>query len=80
MSLYNTLNLAMRNKAQLTTAKNAGCYQCGKIFDTKEIKEFTDQGETALCPYCEIDSVIAETNIKLSEEYLKAIKEFWTVN
>ena len=78
MKIDNAPVLAMRNKSQLSTASRAGCYHCLKMFDPKEIKEYTDQKETALCPYCSVDAVIAENlNDTLTEEYLKAAKHFW---
>ena len=78
MNIYNALTLAIRNKNQLATANKAGCYACFKIFEPKEIKEYTDQEETALCPYCSTDAVIPENiSNSITEEYLKDIKNFW---
>lgn len=78
MHIDNALFYAMRNKSQLAAAPKAGCYQCLKIFEPVEIKEYTDQEETALCPYCSEDAVIPEkNNVPITEEYLKAVKEFW---
>jgi NAD-dependent SIR2 family protein deacetylase len=41
----------------VTPDTKCGCYYCLKIFLFKEIKEYTDNGLTPLCPYCGIDSV-----------------------
>lgn len=81
MSIDNALLLAMRNKSQLASASKAGCYQCGAIFDPKEITEYTDQGDTAVCPKCSEDAVIPESvTLKITTDYLKSVKEFWTGN
>ena len=57
------------------------CFYCLKIFNPTEIKEWLieDNGkETALCPYCEIDSVIAECNdYKITKELLKEMYDYW---
>lgn len=38
-----------------------GCFCCGKIFDSSEIDEWVPDrgGDTAICPYCGIDSVLS---------------------
>lgn len=37
-----------------------GCFYCLQIFDGEQILEWVDDGRTALCPFCGIDSVISE--------------------
>lgn len=37
----------------------ASCYYCMRRFKASEIKEWVDQGLTALCPRCGIDAVVA---------------------
>ena len=67
------IQMAMRNRKNLAMTNIAGCYYCQAIFDPKEIKEHTDQGETALCPYCSVDAVVPEVGeIKITKEYLKS--------
>ena len=75
MNIQNAINLAMRNKKNLIN--KAGCYQCFKLFEVQEIKEYTDQGETALCPFCKLDAVIPDNLGNLTEDYLKGIKNYW---
>ena len=38
-----------------------GCFYCCNVLDTGRIVDWTDHGETALCPYCGIDSVLPES-------------------
>ena len=70
--------LAMHNRKLVEQSKNAGCFNCLKIFDVKEIKNYTDAEKTVICPFCEIDSVIGDMcGIPLSEETLKRANLFW---
>lgn len=45
-----------------------GCFYCLSIFSPKEIKEWIianndcDKYGTAICPYCQIDSIIGESS------------------
>lgn len=78
INLQSALMLAMRNNKNLKICAQAGCYQCNKIYPVTEIKDFTDQGETAVCPYCQIDAVIPDScGITLTTENLIAIKKHW---
>ena len=42
-------------------ATQAGCYDCGSVFDTTAIKHWVDDKpqKTALCPVCGFDFVVA---------------------
>jgi hypothetical protein len=76
--IHHAAKLAFRNKSEIAFANKCGCYSCLAVFDKKEIKEWTDGGETALCPRCSIDSVIAEgTGFDLSEENLRKANQYW---
>lgn len=69
-------NMALLKKDQL-----CGCFYCLKIFRSSEIKEVIperDGGKTAVCPYCDIDSVIGESSgFPLTEEFLKKMNKYW---
>jgi NAD-dependent SIR2 family protein deacetylase len=69
--------LAFNNKEEIASSKKAGCYHCLELFETKEIKEYTDEEKTAICPKCYTDTVLAETVFDLSKENLKKAKEYW---
>jgi hypothetical protein len=62
---------AMKNRKELTD--RCSCYHCLAEFDVEEIKEWTDQGETAICPHCNIDSVLPISDAEL----LKNIQTYW---
>jgi len=71
------IKLSMRNKKSLLINDKAGCYHCLEIFNVNEIKSYTDQGETALCPKCNADSVIPGSSVELSKQKLEEIKKYW---
>jgi hypothetical protein len=55
------------NFEELRQSKLAGCFYCLRTFDPNTIKEWTDENyldkpPTALCPHCEIDSVIGSAS------------------
>lgn len=39
-----------------------GCYYCLSFFPPKEIADWTDCGGTAICPNCDVDSVLIFTD------------------
>lgn len=46
------------NKEDLKKSKLCGCFYCCEIFSPKEITEWTDDGKTAICPKCKVDSIL----------------------
>lgn len=64
--------LAFKNKDLLKD--NCSCYHCCKNFKLSEITQWTDEGQTALCPFCSVDAVL-EGHIQ--ENILKSINKYW---
>lgn len=57
---------SIKHRQAVESASHCGCSYCLAVFPPAEIKRWTDEdehgiGQTALCPRCEIDAVIAET-------------------
>ena len=54
------------NKKEILKSKFCGCFYCLKVYQATEIVEWTDndnlKGETALCSFCGIDSVIGDSS------------------
>ena len=64
--------LSIYNKPSIMKSKICGCFYCGKIYPATSIRSFIDNGTTALCPHCGIDSVIADADWKdLTREFLE---------
>lgn len=78
MSINQFPIIAMKNKRMLQMCQNAGCFHCLNLFQISEIKDYTDNGETAICPKCQIDSVVGDQcGFVLNEQILKNANNFW---
>ncbi len=56
----------------------SGCYYCKRIFSPSEITEWTDDGNTAICPYCGVDSVIGESSgLPITTDVLEEMHRRW---
>ncbi len=51
---------SFKNRLILGIHKRCGCFFCMESFYLKEVKEWTDDGQTALCPNCDMDSVLPD--------------------
>lgn len=76
--------LSMANKKILKENKQVGCFYCCKIFDSSKINEWIKDefGETALCPYCNIDSVLVfslSAAFLQKQHILRKMNEYWFV-
>jgi hypothetical protein len=48
------------------------------VFLPAEITDWIDEGQTALCPRCGIDSVIGDrAGFELSPEFLSEMNRYW---
>jgi len=52
--------LGFKNKKEISKSKKCGCFFCLSTFDPKEITEWTDEGQTAVCPKCGVDSILGD--------------------
>ena len=49
-----------------------------RMYLSSEVEDYTDEGETALCPYCGVDSVIGDASgFQLSEGFLQSMHKRW---
>ena len=51
--------LSFNNRGNLSVSGMASCYQCLRVVKVSDISEYVDNGKTALCPHCDIDSLVA---------------------
>ncbi len=67
-------------------SKTCGCFYCLSIFPPSEIEEWIEEskdcprgsGRTAVCPKCNIDSVLPESEqYKITNKLLEVMNEEW---
>lgn len=69
-----------KNRSSLEQDSICGCFYCLKIFSPSEITEwFQEEGDdTAVCPYCGIDSIIGEGSGFLMEpDFFEQMHKNW---
>ena len=66
------------HRSKLERDEKCGCFYCLTIFSPSEIEEWVDANDTAICPYCEIDSIIGESSgFPITKEFLEQMKQYW---
>jgi hypothetical protein len=69
---------SIRHRLELKVSARCGCFFCCETFPPAEIREWTDDDQTALCPRCGIDSVIGDrSGFPVSREFLSSMKAHW---
>ena len=70
-------NLSDRHRKALMLSHTCGCFYCLETFNWQEVTEWIDDGCTALCPRCGIDSVLPSHWIQITETLLKQMHELY---
>ena len=68
------------HRSSLEKDQVCGCFYCLSIFSPQEIEEWISDkgGDTAICPYCGIDSIIgAGAGYPINQEFLTKMKNHW---
>ena len=52
-------HLAFKNKEIIKNSNKVACYYCLNIYDANLIRDYTND-LTAICPYCNVDSIIGD--------------------
>ena len=68
---------SIKNKEDINKSEKCGCYYCINIFDSKEIKHWIDNNQTALCPRCNIDSILGDFNVDINKDFLEKANNYW---
>ena len=69
---------AFNNRNELMASEQCGCFHYMATFGPSEVREWIDKGQTAMCPRCEIDSVIGSaSSLPLTEESLQKMQKEW---
>lgn len=65
-----------RNKNELKESVLCACFCCLEIFSPQDIQIWADRGETAICPYCNLDSVIGDqSGYPITSELLQGLHD-----
>jgi hypothetical protein len=66
------------HRAEIESSSLCGCFYCLATFSPIEVCEWIDEGQTALCPKCGIDSVIGSAaGFPMTEEFLLQMHDHW---
>ena len=67
------------NRAELGRSAEAGCFYCCDVYSSSDIEDWIDDAATALCPKCDIDSVLGDASgfPVTDKAFLKAMNEAW---
>lgn len=65
------------HRPSLEKSERCGCFYCLTEFKPEEIREWTDDDDTALCPNCGIDSVVGSNDLEVTPELLKGMQDYW---
>lgn len=69
---------SIRHRAQLEASEACGCFYCLRTYPPMAIEEWTDDGDTALCPKCGIDAVIGDAcGAPVTRDFLREMKSVW---
>jgi len=74
---------SFKSRDEIIHSALCGCFYCLRTFSPVQIVEWIDvargdEGQTALCPYCGIDSVIGDkSGFPITDEFLAEMKAFW---
>ncbi|MPM70559.1 hypothetical protein SDC9_117514 [bioreactor metagenome] len=66
------------NKKKVEKSSICGCYHCLNIFKPEEINSWMDEGRTAKCPQCDMDSVLGDlSGYEINYQTLQVLNEYW---
>ena len=64
------------NRKDLEKVEKCSCYFCVEVFPAKEIVEWMEDGETAICPRCGVDAILPGEISK--KDLVKCCKAWFT--
>ena len=77
MDLIKAHSHSANHRKNIEKSSICGCFYCEKTFSSDIVRDWIDNGQTALCPFCSIDSVVGDFNVSINSDFLKQMKEFW---
>ena len=69
---------AFHNAEEIKKSKRVGCWHCQKLYAATEIRQYTDNGKTAICPFCGTDAVLPDSDLSVDMKLLENVNTFFT--
>jgi hypothetical protein len=67
-----------KNREEIVKSQLCGCFYCLAIFAPGEVTHWIDEDRTAMCPKCDIDSVIGSASgFSIDSVFLKQMETYW---
>lgn len=66
------------NQNLIATANQCYCFYCKRSMNKNDIKDYTDDGQTAICPTCGVDAIIPDSiEESLDDAVIQEMNEYW---
>jgi hypothetical protein len=69
---------SIRHREEIMRSEVCGCSFCLRVFAPARIDSWWDKDQTAVCPYCRVDSVIGSASgFPITTEFLSLMEKHW---
>lgn len=66
------------NRDLIMSANKCYCFHCLKVVESRMVNEYIDDNQTALCPYCHVDTLIPDSIDQLiDDEAIEKMHKYW---
>ena len=83
LRLANIYISSSHNRTVITAATKCVCFYCKKTTEPKDILEYCDNGNTAICPHCGVDSILPNSafpNNIIDDNIVTQMQELYFTN
>ena len=53
------------------------CFYCKQKFDSSEVVEYIDNGQTGLCPKCGVDTILPDSLGEINDKVIDEMNKYW---
>lgn len=71
------MTIGIYNRQEIETSERCGCFHCINTFHSNKVIDWTDDGETAVCPGCGVDSMVGDSHAHLYRDFLLGLQEYF---
>ncbi len=69
---------SLHNRDMVLRSKKCYCFFCREAFESGDIEDFVDDGQTALCPRCRISAIIPDcVEEEIDGQTVSDMNEYW---